>query len=692
MDFKLLEAYDYLQDIVYLTDLETLEIKWMNKLGRRVLGDRWKSVKCYEFFHEYTNKCSHCKQCDFLAYFDEYLNGSRVYNHITKVNGKSYKSKKAAVLIEGKKYTLDTIYDVEDILNTSLEHQKNVEIYEQLLSEVAHIKYKQSQDDKINHILEIVKKLFEPVRASIIKEGCPTPIFKIKNEDVDDFKYNSKFCNLFNDSDDFIKQFNENKYIVLESKKLKETHPDLYNSLTDADDYNAIIMMWSVNDENYYMVLENCKEIVDDQRLYDVVFSYLYYAIRSFSYNQMLYKLGNVDNLTNIYNRNKYNNDLSGFYKNSMDRVAVMFLDLDNLKSVNDSFGHSIGDKMLIATTKILKECFIGDNIYRVGGDEFIVISLNTTYEEFMNKVELMNSRFDNGRISRSYGVSYSNDNANVSTLVSSAENEMYVYKRKHHEQYSYELQKEAVCEKLKYEIAKGSFYVVLQPKINPYTLQVVGAEALIRGNNKNYWCYPNEFIPIFEKNNVIDLIDYFMLEESMKIQRKILDSGKNTYPISVNISRSTLLLASFEEDMIKMLKKYNLSSELIHLEITERMDVSSEDILINGQKLRNYGLKLEVDDFGTHFTNLAFLSKDVFSVVKIDRSIFNKIRDDNITRKLIDVVIEECHKRNIIVLAEGVETSDDVELIKSMYIDEVQGYFYDKPLPVDDYIAKYIK
>ena len=155
MDLKKLEAYDYLQDIVYLTELETLEIKWMNKIGRRVLGDRWQRVKCYEFFHEYTDKCSHCKQCDFLEHFDEYLNGSRVYNHVTKVNGRSYKSKKVAVLIDGKKYTLDTIYDVEDILNISLEHQKNAGIYEQLLSEVAHIKYKQSQDDKINHILGI---------------------------------------------------------------------------------------------------------------------------------------------------------------------------------------------------------------------------------------------------------------------------------------------------------------------------------------------------------------------------------------------------------------------------------------------------------------------------------------------------------------------------------------------------------
>lgn len=692
MDLKKLEAYDYLQDIVYLTELETLEIKWMNKIGRRVLGDRWQKVKCYEFFHEYTDKCSHCKQCDFLEHFDEYLNGSRVYNHVTKVNGRSYKSKKVAVLIDGKKYTLDTIYDVEDILNTSLEHQKNAGIYEQLLSEVAHIKYKQSQDDKINHILGIVKKLFEPVRASIIKEGCSTPLFKINDPGVEEFKYNARFCNLFNDSEDFTKQFQENKYLVLESKKLKDSHPDLYDSLTAADDYNAIIMMWSVNGENYYMVLENCKEIVDDQRLYDVVFSYLYYAIRSFSYNQMLYKLGNVDSLTNIYNRNKYNNDLANSYKDSIDKAAVMYLDLDNLKSVNDSFGHSIGDKMLIATTKVLTEVFKGDNIYRVGGDEFIVISLNTTYEDFVKKVEIMSGRLNNGRISRSYGIAYSNENANISTLVTSAENEMYIYKRKHHEQYSYELQKEAIYEKLKYEIAKGNFYVVLQPKINPYTLEIVGAEALVRGRNNDYWRYPNEFIPIFEKNNVIDLIDYFMLEESMKIQRKILDSGKNTYPISVNISRSTLLINNFNDEMISLLNKYNLPSELIHLEITERMDVSSEDILINGQKLRNYGLKLEVDDFGTHFTNLGFLSKDVFSVVKIDRSIFNKIREDNITRKLIDVVIEECHKRNVIVLAEGVETLEDVELIKSMYIDEVQGYFYDRPLLVEDYITKYIR
>ena len=150
--------------------------------------------------------------------------------------------------------------------------------------------------------------------------------------------------------------------------------------------------------------------------------------------------------------------------------------------------------------------------------------------------------------------------------------------------------------------------------------------------------------------------------------------------------------LDSFENDVMSLLDKYKLDKWMIRLELTERLNASSDDILLYGKKLNERGIRLEIDDFGSHFTNLGFLDKDVFSVVKIDRTIVNKLVEDSVTSKVIDVIVKECHNCGMTVLAEGVENIEELNYIKKLNIDLVQGYYYDRPIIPEEFVNKYFK
>lgn len=694
MDFKFLQAYDYLQDIIYLTDLETMEIRWINRAGKKVFGPLTDGVKCYEYFYGLVSPCAHCHNRELIENFQKYMDGETEYYHNRTVQGVAYRSRKTALVMEGRKYSLDTIYNVDEFIRCLQRQEAANKIYVRLLSEITEIDIADDIEIQIRHILEMMKQIFKASRVSMIKTAADSdfPIISVKEEGISDFYYNPIMKDILKQDIRYAGKMREDRYILIQAEELEHSYPEVSVKMREDGNTNFILLEWNMESDRYLLIIENAQVILEDKKVFKLIYNYLYFIIRSFLYNKKLYRLSNMDGLTSLFNRNKYNYDIANSYADTLYNLGVLYLDLDNLKDVNDSFGHLIGDKLLMAASKILRESFPKASIYRVGGDEFIVITPDTPYPEFVKQIDAMRKRMDNGKIFSSYGIEYQAETAELTEMIARAEREMYVYKRRHHDKYSYDIERNAILQKIKESLLSKRFYLVLQPKINPYTNCMVGAEALIRGQEGAEWQYPNEFIPLFERNNCIDLIDYFMLEEACCLQRHILDTYEKGFPISVNISRTTLLLPTFEEDVLELLRKYDIPLNLIHLEVTERMDVSSEDILAHGLRLKKYGLQLEVDDFGSHFTNLSFLSKDVFSVVKIDKTIFAKLKNDSITAKLIELVISECHKRNVTVLAEGVETAEDLELIKSMYIDEVQGYYYDKPMLPEAFILKYLE
>lgn len=688
------EAYNYLHDVICAINLDNLEVEWVNRYAIKRFGPLKKGTKCYEYFYKLEQPCAHCNKCNFVNNFEYYKTECYLNDTNKDILGSYYKSKKTTAEIDGKRYIITTLYDVDTLVDDFNNHLESKVVYETLIKHISEIELSDDFPKKMKKTLSAVKNMFKAKRVSFLhlEEGVYVEPIVVKDEDASDFHYNPIMKDILNNDPHLKESINHNRYVEINKDFLKKNYPNAYSALLAEEDYNFSLMTWKINNIRYYLVIEDYAVILKDKITYQIIYNYLFFVIRSFLYNKALYKLGNTDMLTGLMNRNKYNNDIFDSYDKSISNVGVLFLDLDKLKDINDNFGHNMGDKLIKAMAKILFEVFHDANVYRMGGDEFVVINHNISYEDFYLRTVEMGKRVKRGRIYCSYGVMYEEDDAVLSEMVEKAENEMYLYKRKHHE-YSLSKEQEGFVLNFRYKVSKGYYFMVLQPKINPYTNEIYGAEALIRGKSEDgEIVYPNSFIPIFEKNHCIDLIDLFAIEETCKIQRMILDSCGKTVPISVNITRSTLLLDTFEADLFGLIKKYKLEPWMIRLELTERLNVSSDDILLYGKSINEKGVKLEVDDFGSHFTNLGFLNSDVFSVIKIDRTIVNKLSDDTVTSNVMDVIIKECHNHGMKVLAEGVEDEKELENIKKLDIDLVQGYYFDKPIMVEEFISKYLK
>ncbi len=256
---------------------------------------------------------------------------------------------------------------------------------------------------------------------------------------------------------------------------------------------------------------------------------------------------------------------------------------------------------------------------------------------------------------------------------------------------------KEAIRLELESHIEKAlndnEFVLFLQPKIETKTKKLAGAEALTRWNyNFERLIYPNDFIPILENNGYITKLDYIVFENMCKFQRNLIAKGLKTVPISVNVSRSVTDFDLYIENIEKIRNKHDVPADLIEIEITEGMYTDNNEVIkdfIN--KLHNFGYKVSMDDFGSGYSNITALAQLNFDTIKFDKSFLTSI--DNDREILIIYVMTKLVKQlNMKVLFEGVETEDYEKYLTEIGIDYIQGYYYDKPLPLELFYEKYVK
>jgi len=233
-------------------------------------------------------------------------------------------------------------------------------------------------------------------------------------------------------------------------------------------------------------------------------------------------------------------------------------------------------------------------------------------------------------------------------------------------------------------------FAIYLQPKYNIDTNEIIGAEALVRWIQGSNVVSPGEFIPIFEQNGFIAKLDVYVWEETLKYLKWRKDNKLKLFPISVNVSRAFLSITSFVETARALVKKYDIEPKYLELEITETIFADINIVKETVDKLRADGFKVLMDDFGSGYSSLNVLKDIEFDVVKIDLKFFSKTDEKSLL--VIQKVIELCNELNIPAIAEGVETEMYVNLLKKYGCHYAQGYFYSKPIAVNDFNALYDK
>ncbi|MEG2814497.1 MAG: EAL domain-containing protein, partial [Oscillospiraceae bacterium] len=237
------------------------------------------------------------------------------------------------------------------------------------------------------------------------------------------------------------------------------------------------------------------------------------------------------------------------------------------------------------------------------------------------------------------------------------------------------------------------NFLVFLQPKFSLETSKIVGAESLVR------WLHPirglippSEFITLFEQNGFITKLDYYMFDATCKLIKQWIDDGKKPVPVSVNISRVHLYNPNLAEELYCITLRYNIPTNLIEIELTETMDFENLSILFGiVERLKKFDFTISIDDFGSGYSSLSMLKDLPVDVIKIDREFLSAAADEKRGRKVIESIIDMAKKLDMKTVAEGVENVEQVEFLKSVNCNYVQGYYFSKPIPIKDFETNYI-
>ncbi|HEY3299207.1 MAG TPA: EAL domain-containing protein [Methylophilaceae bacterium] len=418
------------------------------------------------------------------------------------------------------------------------------------------------------------------------------------------------------------------------------------------------------------------------------------------------------DMLTGLPNRTLFNDRLEisiAHARRNHHRLAVLFLDLDRFKWVNDTLGHIYGDELLKNVASRLKSCLReGDTLARIGGDEFTIILPEVPNKDDVPMVArkilatleqafVLDNREIN--ISASIGVAIFPDHGDtIDALTKSADIAMYHVKWKGKNgfmQYDSSMdsifhQKMSIESDLRKAIENNELELYFQPQVDVNTLKVVGLEALTRWHHEDRgWIPPAEFIPLAEEAGLISMLTYWLIKQVTIQHHRMQKAGFGDISIAVNVSPESVLKHDFVSNFLLSLRSENIANEAIEIEITENIIMQDmENSILKLNELSRQGVKIAIDDFGTGYSSLAYLQKLPMHSIKLDQTFVHNIQFIGQELPIVSAIIGIAKGFNLKMIAEGVETTEQMQVLKSLGCSVMQGYLFSKPLPMSGVLA----
>lgn len=387
-------------------------------------------------------------------------------------------------------------------------------------------------------------------------------------------------------------------------------------------------------------------------------------------------------------------------------RVALMFLDLDRFKTINDSLGHPVGDALLKAVVERLKRCVReSDTVSRQGGDEFVVLLNDIRDGEAVSRVadkihQSMAEPFVVGAhlLSTSFSIGialYPDDGDDFDSLLQKADTAMYHAKeagRNGHRFFTEQMNRQVVENlmletQLRSALENREFVLHYQPQMDLQEGRIVGVEALIRWNSPEHGMVsPARFIPVAEESGMIVPIGAWVLQEACRQARAWQEGGLPPFTVAVNLSAIQFRRLDLVNTVINALVLSDLDSQWLELELTESILVQdAETTLDTVRRLKALGIKLSVDDFGTGYSSLAYLKRFAVDKLKIDQSFVRDLLEDPDDAAIVRAIIQMAHSLKLKTIAEGVENAELGGMLRLFHCDEIQGYWLARPMPADE-------
>lgn len=705
-DINTLSLLNEISELVYVSDPETYELLFVNQTGCQTLHlENYKHKKCYEVLQGKTSPCEFCtndRLCDDNFYTWEFTNPSI---------GRHFLLKDKIIQWRGKTARMEIAFDITE-RELQKQELKNMLDVQTLITNCVRMLYAVDDlDQTINAVLTQIGEFLVSDRAYV---------FEIKDELMNNThewtapgispqleKLQQLDLSLISD---WLPFFEKNDCIIIDDvEQLQKTNPAAYATL-HAQEITSLIAAPIFLDNKLagYIGIDNydSEKIKNSSYLLLSMSIFLSYAIRHRNHVDMLHRLSYHDLLTNALNRNAFMDVLSQFRPGQYASAGIIYIDINGMKEINDFYGHHQGDKILITTVAKVFNLFKPDELFRIGGDEFVIITYDLTETDFYEKFNLLRNIFcekTNLPFSIATGSCWVKSPSDLNSLLQQADSAMYTDKKKFYygkektSRYRHNLDdilNLANYSALQEALTAGQFCIYFQPKISLDTEEFIGSEALIRYiNQAGEIIAPNNFIPILEEARLIKMLDLYVFEEVCKQINIWKERKMRVKPVSINLSRSTLSYHFLADQLLALITKHNIDISLLELEVTETAEVDNQLVFSQAlEKLKEYGFSISIDDFGVRNASLSVFTTINFDILKLDRSLVKTLAQNQKARILIRSLAVICSDLGIKLIAEGVETLEQLDILKELRCNEVQGYLFSKPLPLNDFENKYLQ
>ena len=692
MDIK--QILDQIDEIIYIADLESYELLYLNRIGRERFGTPAPGVKCYEFLQGEEKPCKFCTNGELSHLQDKRITWVR--QHSAAGNLLLHDS---VIDYEGRPCRMEVAINVNryvDELNTA---QSDLAAEKKLTSCIENLVMNDDFTAAINSMLNTIIEHYNADRAYIFefdwekdvtrntyevcREGVTPEIDNLQNLPI---AVVAVWVNNFLDG--------SNKITIIEDVDALKDNPTRrieYDCLHPQGIKSLITVPIFTNGKLHgFLGVDNPHAHMDAPELLSQVTYIAANELQKRLLTEALTKKSYQDTLTGLNNRLAYDEMLEHLRGKEFP-VGVGFLDLNGLKWINDNLGHDMGNKAIHKVCAILEEYFSKNTLYRISGDEFVILWPEVDYQVFMDTAEnLRTALSDEGNIA-AFGFVWGKEE-DTGIAVRKAEKAMQTAQKKFYAANTELKESRPVyLDALLQEFRDSTFIPYLQPLYSIQYDRVYGAEVLVRKIDPHGNIHtPVEFIGIMEREHMISMVDFTMLRQACELIQK----WKPAWPdlvLNVNFSRNTLMESDFLERIDQILSETVVDPAQLIFEITESsQNIQLESLYSLLDEVKKRGISLAIDDLGTEAACLEMLYLPQISVAKIDKSLINKAEHSDREQLVIRHLIDLCHDLNMRCVAEGIETDNQIELLKKLGCDRLQGYLIGKPMPASDFFHQF--
>lgn len=673
-----------------IVDSDTKKILYMNKPARQALGiqlEEAQKMYCYNLFK---GSCKECDTCDLFATHVQMLDDKQAEGLAKYIKDGKFILQSRYTPWKGKaarRVSFMNLNEASHVEKCFLRDMNSQDVINKCWS----IMMKStSQDADYVKILELINRYYDADCTAIVtKEGDDyKEIFECHRENAQKIADGLAYAREHDKLQDFEVLINDEGFMVPHhiEKKL-EDNPEIGKILESLYVRNTLgIRLMRMDEFVGIMLVVNPRHYVNDVYVLNRVgLCFTTELLRRRLVHYQEYS-GTHDMLTRFWNRGFFTEWDGHFKRLFTGSFGVFTSDIYKLKKVNQEFGYDNGNRRILALADIFRSVFAGYSIFRYDDDQMLAVCHEVDQETFDKLVQYAKEKIDELGFEVASGYSWAKEGLVVNEI-KTAEDMLVVEKIRLVKEET-EASNRYIESDIRNEIQNGNFRVYLQPKVDIHTGKTVGAEALIRLWNEHKGLVPpGYFIPILEERHVIWLIDLFVLREVMLFQKDAIENGLEPVRISLNFSKNTLMCNGLLDFIKSFCSEIEIPEGLIQIEITESVS-SMDHMVLNkiAKSLRHMGFSISMDDFGTQYSNMAVLTQFQFDCVKIDRSMIVDLekKPDNVI--ILKHMLGMLRDLNLTSVIEGVENEQQVEILKKLGVDVVQGYYYGKPEPKENF------